>query len=368
MPRTKLILGSLKYIVNQYFENGEKMKRTYNIILLISILTLAVIASASTVKIASAQGHPGPFYKVELSQAKIGPSTAVVGQTFNVTVKLYNATHTTIPAGVGGIEIRLTWNHTLITPVSFTSKLGASNGVLTGPGIISAVQPGFYDNADQMSAPPYTSAESYHVAAASTTGPWWGDGGEVVEITFKVDLQPQPFATCPIPLSFTDLADMTATPIPHETENATLTILTMTTTPETVTYNGVNYPVSIISDSIITAPANLGFTNASITFNVTSIDGFCNVTLPKNFMWDGTLANWHINVDGLPVTSPVVLTADSTNTYLWFNFTAGDHVIMIQSPSAVPEFATTSLILLLMATTLIATATATSLRKRKLHR
>lgn len=353
--------------MNQYFENGEKMKRIYNIVLLISILTLAVIASASTVRIASAQ--VGPFYKVELSQAKIGPSTTVVGQTFNVTVKLYNATHTTVPAGVGGIEIRLTWNNTLIEPVSFASKLGASNGVLTGPGIISAVQPGFYDNADNaVSAPPYTSAKSYHVAAASTTGPWWGDGGEVVEITFKVDLQPQPFATCPIQLNFTDLADMSAVTIPHDAEDATLTILTKTTTSETVTYNGVNYPVSIVSDSIITAPANLGFTNASITFNVTSIDGFCNVTLPKNFMWDGALANWNINVDGLPVTSPsAVLTADSTNTYLWFNFTAGNHVIMIQSPSAVPEFATTSLILLLMATTLIATATATSLGRRKLH-
>lgn len=354
--------------MNQYFENGEKMKRICNIILLISILTLAVIASATTMKTASALGHPGPYYTVELSQAKIGPSPAV-GQTFTVTVKLYNATTTSVPTGIGGAEIKLTWNTTLIEPVSFIDKLGTSGGVLM-PSILEVVPAGFYDSADnQIGAAPYTNATNYHVSGAATTAAWWGDNATVAVITFKVDLQPQPFATCPIELPFTDLATFyPALEVAHDVENATLPILTMNTAPETVTYNGVNYSLSIASDSIITAPANLGFANASITFNVTSPADFCNVTLPKNFMWDGSLANWNITVDGLAVTSPsAVLTADSTNSYLWFNFTAGNHVITIQSPSAVPEFGTTSLILLLMGTTLIATAAATSLRRRKLH-
>jgi hypothetical protein len=369
LPRTKLILVSFKYIVNQYFENGEKMKRIYNIILLASILTLAVIASASTVKIASAQGHPGPYLTVELSQATIGPSPAI-GQTFNVTVKLYNVTQTNVPAGVGGCEIHLTWNTTLIEPVSFTNEIATSHGVLTGS-TIYAVPPGFYDDAgNPISGPSYTNATHYNVAAAATSGvAWWGNGAEVAELMFKVDLQPLPFATCPIQLSSTDLVDLSENEIPHDAVNANLTITTTTTTPETVTYNGVNYTVSIASDSIVTAPANLGFTNASITFNVTSPDGFCNVTFPNNFMWDSSLAGWTITVDGSPVTSPnATLTADSSNSYVWFNFTAGNHVIVIQSVSAVPEFGTTSLLLLLMATTLIATATATSLRRRKLYR
>jgi hypothetical protein len=347
-----------------HWKNGERMKRMYNIMLLVSILTLSVIASASMVKIASAQGHPGPYYTVELLPAKIGPAA---GQTFNVTVKLYNVTHANSPAGAYGVEIRMTWNTTLVEPVSFTSKLGASDGVLTGPSIIAAVPAGFYNNADTpISAPPYTSAVSYRVAAASTSGAWWGDNAIVAQMTFKVDLQPQPFATCPVELAFTDLVDATATTITHEAENATLTMLTMNTANETVTAFGVNYTVSIASDSMITAPANLGWGNTStyayFDFNVTSIDGFCNATVPKNFM-SGT---WKVLVDNAQISTPnVTTTNDSTNTYVWFNFSAGPHVIEIQSTIWVPEFTTTTLMLFLMASTLIVTAVAASIRKKK---
>jgi len=355
--------------LRQYIANGEKMKRIYNIVLLTSILTLAVFASASTVKMASALGHPGPYYSVGPSETIMGPSPAV-GQTFTVTVKLYNATTAKVPAGVGGIEIHLTWNNTLIEPVSFVNKIGLTDGVLTGPGILYGLSPGFYDIADHaINAPPYTNATHYKVAAASTSGPWWGNG-TVVEITFRVRLQPQPFATCPLALDFTDLADANANVVPHELENATYKILTTTTTSETVTFQGVNYTVSIASDSIITAPPNLGFQNytndgASITFNATGLDGFCNVTIPKNLMWD----IWTVTIDGSNLASPnVTTTSDTTKTYVWFNFTSGPHVVTVSSTKAIPEFAATSLILFLMATTLIVTGVAKSLRRREFHR
>jgi hypothetical protein len=351
------------------------MKRIDNILLLISILTLTVIASTSTLRIASAQGHAGPYYTVESatnsSTIKVGPSSAV-GQTFTATIKVYNVTTSSVAAGVSGIEVHLTWNKTLIEPVSFVNKIGLSGGVLTGPSILYGINPGFYDDAgNAITTAPYTNATHFNVAAASTSGPWWGDVAEVAEITFKVDLQPQPFGTCPLALDFSDLADNTAQSVAHDVVDATYTITS--TIPVTVTFQGLTYPVSIASDSIITAPANLGFQNqtgdgASLTFNATGPDGFCNVTVQNNFMWSIPMNNWTVTVDNSAPLSQMV-TYDSANAYVWFNWsTSGNHVIKLMSTNYVPEFATTSLMLFLMATTLIVTAAATGLKRRKLHR
>jgi hypothetical protein len=350
------------------------MKRIDNILLLISILTLTVIASASTLKMASAQGHAGPYYTVESatnsSTIVMGPAPAV-NQTFMATIKLYNVTTSDVSGGVSGVEVHLTWNNTLIEPVSFVNKIGLSGGALTGPSVLYGISPGFYDEAGNVIATaPYTNATHFNVAAASTSGAWWGDAAEVAEITFKVDLQPQPFGTCPLALDFSDLADMNAQSVAHDQVNATYKILTTSTTSENVTFQGVGtYPVSIASDSQITAPANMGFQNysndgASLTFNVTSLDGFCNVTVPYNFMW----GNWTIKVDNLAPQSSQI-TSDPTHTYIWFNWsTAGNHVIMLTSTNVVPEFTATSLMLFLMTTTLIVATAATGLRRRKLHR
>lgn len=354
------------------------MKRIYIIMLLISILTLTVIASASTFKIASAQGYPGPYYTIEnfadnSSKIMMGPSPSI-GQNFTVAIKLYNVTTTNVVPGVAGVEVHLTWNNTLIEPVAFVDKVGKAGGTLKGPTILYGIQPGFYDSAgNPIATAPYTNATHYIVAAASSSGGWWGNGGEVAEITFKVDLQPQPFGTCPLAIDGADLSDQNAAVVPYSLVNATYTITTTSTTSETISFQGATYPVSIASDSIITAPANMGFQNytndgASLTFNVSSPDGFCNVTIPKNFMWSIPTNNWTITVDNVAPQSQV-FTDDSVNTYVWFNWsTAGNHAIALHSTNVVPEFAATSLMLFLMATTLIVTAAATGLRRRKLHR
>jgi hypothetical protein len=356
------------------------MKRIDNILLLILILTMALIASASTLKTASAQGHAGPYYTVESpsnsSTIVMGPAPAV-GQTFNVTIKLYNVTTSDVPAGTGGAEVHLTWNNTLIEPVSFVNKIGLPGGVLNPP-VIYGIPAGFYDNAgNAITTAPYTNATRFEVAAAPTykAALWWGDGAEVAEITFKVDLQPQPFGTCPLTLFHSKLDDINATLVPCDQVNATYTILT-TPINETLTFGRVTFPLSIDTDSQITAQDNMGFQNytdgtASLTFNVTSFDGFCNVTVPNDFMWSNPLDNWTITVDGLAPQSKSI-TYDSANAYLWFNWsTAGNHVIMLKSTNVtnvVPEFAATSFMLFLMATTLIVTTAATVLKRRKLHR
>lgn len=344
------------------------MKKTYNIVLLVSIITLAIVASASTVMKASALAHP--YYTVTPSETIMGPSPSI-NQTFTVTIKLYNATHANVPAGITGVEVHLRWNKTLIEPVSFVDEVGKPGGVLAGQTILYGISPGFFNSSGiKIATQPYTNATEYAEAGASSTGPWWGDNGTVAEITFKVVSQPQPSATCPIEFDFTDLVDATPSEVSHGVVNATYTILSPVT--ETVTFEGVNYQVTISSDSVVTAPENLGFQNntsggAMLTFNVTS-GGYCNVTVPNNFMYSVPVENWTVTVDGSTLTTPnKAITTDSTNTYIWFNFTSDSHVIALTSTKVVPEFATPSLILILMTTTLIVATVATSLRKRKLH-
>jgi hypothetical protein len=351
------------------------MKKIDNILVLVSILTLAMIASASTLKTASATGYAGPYYDIESatnsSTFTMGPASAV-GQTFTATIKLYNVTKTDVPAGIAGVEVHMSWNNTLIAPTSFVNEIAQPGGALTG-NILYTINPGFFDAAgNSIATAPYTNATQFEVAAASTAaGGWWGDGAEIAVITFQVNLQPQPFGTCPLVFSFTDLVDTNAASVTHDAVNATYTILTPN--PETVAFQGVNYQVSIVTDSQITAPANLGFENytngsASMTFNVTSSDGFCNVTVPNNFMYSIPTSAWTITVDGSAPQSQSI-TSDSVNAYLWFNWSgAGNHVIMLTSTNSVPEFAATGLLLFLMATTLIVITAATVLRRRKLYR
>jgi hypothetical protein len=352
------------------------MKRIYNIILMVSILTLSVIASASTLKIASAKTHAGPYYTIDPLKTIIGPMPAV-GQNFTVAVKLLNVTDDNAPPGVQGVELHITWNNSLIEPLSFDSHIGNSvDGVLLGPSILPGISPGFYKddtNAHPITSPPYTNATFFNYAAASSSGPWWSNmttSGIVVFLTFKVDSQPLPYANSTIHFedSLAYLVDAASGQVPHDAEDGTLLVTNPLTTQETVTFTGVgNYTVSITSDTTLNITAPPTFSNTTgvplLRFNVTSPDGFCNVTIPYNFMWD----NFSVTVDGNTMNTTVV--QDSMkNSYVWFNFTAGDHAIVLTSLHYVPEFATTSLMLFLMITTIVGTIAATSLRKRKFNR
>jgi hypothetical protein len=347
----------------------KRMKKIYIALLIISSLTLAIVASALTFKPSLAQEeqeHAGPYLTVDPVLTKVGPSPAV-GQTFNLTLSLFNVTTENTPNGLQGVEVHLNWNNSLIEPVSFISYTGTTGGVLLTP-VVNGLSPGFYDSTDTLiNAAPYTNATSYAIASASTGGPWWGNG-TIAQITFKVDAQPEPWGTCPIAYNLTDLEDATATPVTHDRVNATFTVTTEMTNSYTIAYNSTNYIVSIKTDSLITASNNLDFsasTTASdypgaISFNVTNVDGFCNVTIPNNLM----SGNFLVNMDGTNATA--TMTTDSSNSFIWIYTTAGTHTITIYSTAILPEFASTGLIILLMAST-IAVSAAVGLKKRKIY-
>ena len=349
------------------------MKRNCSIILLIAMLALAMIASASTMKKTLAQAQP--YYSITPSTIMMGPSSDV-GQTFTVTVWVNGTTLDNVPAGVGGIEVHVTWNSSLLTPTSATNQVTLPGGAFYGASLLYTLN-GFYDaNGNKVNAAPYTNATHWEVAGASTTGPWSGSGGMIAQITFQIDQQTPPFVTCPIAIDFTDMVDGNE----HEvslgaSQNAVYTNLAVSTIPETINFAGVgSFVVTIDTDSNLTVPANMDFQNytsggASFDFNVTTYDGFCNVTVPNNFMWSIPTTSWTVLVDGLsPPSSDMSITYDSTNAYIWLNFTSGSHTIFIESTNVVPEYASmTSLMLVLMTMTLAGAAATISLRKKKLH-
>jgi len=301
---------------------------------------------------------PMPSIEVVPSTVTMGPE-AVINDTFTVAVKIYDVDPGGLPSpyGIYGLEVHMTWNDTLIKPVSYQQFVGDTTAGVLNPPVFFV-----YDNLTD---------NSYWVAASSLppASPWSGTDKKIFEITFKVMFQkvePYPDLSSAFDIVYTDIQMLPddafyAIYVPHTVQDGTYTILQFPkTTYYTVTWGVTNYIVSINSDSFIKAPTNLGFnaTAKSITFNVTTSDGFCNVTIPKDFMKSDVLDDWVILVGGSPPVGKSI-TQNTTHTFLWFNFTEGTHTVVITSTWVVPEFTSITLLLILIVittTTIVATA------------
>ncbi|MEM2129125.1 MAG: hypothetical protein QXZ70_00850 [Candidatus Bathyarchaeia archaeon] len=299
---------------------------------------------------------PVPVIKVVPSTVSMGPD-ADLGKTFTVAVEMHDVNPDGLPSpyGIYGVEVWLEWNDTLIKPVSYTQYVGNDTvGVLNSPVFF------VYDNLTDS---------SYMVAASSLppAEPWSGSG-KIVEITFQVvfqKVQPYPDLSCLINITFSDVQmlpddKLFAIYVPHTTESGSYEIHQF---PKVNTYSvtagSQTFNVAIESDSIIFAPTNLGvdLVAKTITFNVTTTDGYCNVTIPKGLM----TGPWTVYIDGS--NSTFVSSESSTNTYLWFEFAEGEHVIVIEATWIVPEYP--SALLLLMMLPMVVVAIVISKKKPK---
>jgi len=299
--------------------------------------------------------------KVEPAEITFGPHFAK-NQTFDVEINLYNVKPLEVPNGTYGVEIKFSWNATLLEYVSHELMLGLSGGVLNEPLFVP------YDNVtiDGGVGTYWLVATSYQPAE------YWYGNGTIVKFTFRVAYQgwePEPAASSLLDLEFTDIV-MPSIPyaksIPHAVEDGLYEILPLQHVNSfVVSYLGSDHIVTIESDGAIIAPDNLGFDpdNKQITFNVTYADGYCNVTIPKNFMWCDVDSDWTVIVDGTPleIGTDVIVSSNETHTSLWFNFTEGDHVIVIQSTNVIPEFSPALMILAMLSLAAIPVI----IRKRK---
>jgi parallel beta-helix repeat protein len=132
------------------------------------------------------------------------------------------------------------------------------------------------------------------------------------------------------------------------------------------TWDGVAYDVDVVSNSTV---SNFHFNpeeGAFINFNVTGEDGtsgLCRVTIPKSLLWveDG----WTILVGGDPITDYTII-PDENYTYIYFTYNHSTQTVIIQGTHVVPEFPSSLILPLFMATTLIAAIFCRRKQKTKL--
>jgi|YelNatPaOPRAMG01_1025707.scaffolds.fasta_scaffold06789_8 hypothetical protein len=342
------------------------MKR-YIITLVSVLIVLSAITFFSNFARPAYAQEPGPYYKVEPSTVQLGPESAI-NDTFTVSIKLYNVTETNVPAGVLGVEVHFTWNDSLVQPVNFTNMISQSGGVLN-PTILYGINPGFYNATppNHYAVPP-EEAKYYLVSAASTGNPWWGNG-TIAQITFKVLYKPtlsEGAIKANFTLVFTDLVDANGAPVDHRREDALYKILPSPGVFDVI-WESTTYKVIIESDSIVSAPDNLALnvTSKTISFNVTTADGYCNVTIPKTLMKSDTLEEWNVTLNG-QVTTNAVLTENATHTFIYIPLEQNATVaITLQSTWIVPEFSSTTLMLALFILSMPTLLMAKKLRHKK---
>lgn len=194
--------------------------------------------------------------------------------------------------------------------------------------------------------------------------------GTGVLFTFQVDAQPT--SRTELTIAQSDLAsfphperpeqpwggDPWSVPIDHNVTDGTLKVLHVKT--HTITIGADEFEVITESNSTI---SDIDYShlvvNGKIRFNATGVTGYtgyCNVTLPRDFLYAAP-DNWTIEVSGYEVSYSV--TEDDANAYIYFTYDfASLQPISVFGTEWVPEFSTTAMVALFIALTLAAAVLA----------
>ena len=120
------------------------------------------------------------------------------------------------------------------------------------------------------------------------------------------------------------------------------------------------FNIEVVSNSAIT-DFHIDVLQKIVSFNVSGLkntQGFCNVTLPNIIAQELWNDNYTVLLDGEPWS--FINRTDTTNTYIYINYTHSTHQIII-----IPEFPSTITLTLFMLTTLFAIALLKTKRKRQ---
>jgi len=126
------------------------------------------------------------------------------------------------------------------------------------------------------------------------------------------------------------------------------------------TWDETAYHVNLITNSTA-SNFQLNTTQKTISFNVTGTKGtagFCRVTIPNIIVQELWQGNYTVLLNG--ESWPFRNWTDTTNTYIYLNYTHSEHEITI-----IPEFPSTIILPLFTLTTLIATILLKKKRKTK---
>jgi hypothetical protein len=162
------------------------------------ICLLAFFITLSNIQLQnSAFAFPGDKPAIIVEPSPIRDPSLGPGSKFWVNITVYNVTTTTAPQGLYGIEVRLTWNSTILKLISVNFKIGKTGGVLNPPYFTAKNETG----------------DGYYWVAVSSLPPaqaWFGNG-----LAFAVQFKVQQRGKTGINLEFTDLVDGTAVPLNH---------------------------------------------------------------------------------------------------------------------------------------------------------
>jgi hypothetical protein len=132
---------------------------------------------------------------------------------------------------------------------------------------------------------------------------------------------------------------------------------------ETKTHDVLEFNVTTVSKSIVSNVTLVDADLKQLRFNVTGQAGmtsFCNVTIPKALLYAEPLEMWIVTVSNESPQS-LVITDNTTHTFVDFTYNhTSTQQIIIQGTWVVPEFPTSTLLLLIV----IATIAITTLGKK----
>lgn len=133
-----------------------------------------------------------------------------------------------------------------------------------------------------------------------------------------------------------------------------------------VRWQNSNFTLTAITNSTIT---NFTFDPAQkeIKFNITGLSatsGYCNISIPKTFMWCNLLSQWSVTVDGLP-PNKLEVSENATHSFIYFTYTHSTHEVIITATNLIPEYPTMFLSLIMFLFTCAVIMTTRKSPKRK---
>lgn len=121
------------------------------------------------------------------------------------------------------------------------------------------------------------------------------------------------------------------------------------------TYDSITYVVDISSNSSISNfIIDVDNYPYMISFNVTGdpgTGGLCRIAIPTSLMWCSNPAEWTVRIEGNVTQRTVILGEDYT--YIYFTYTHSTKTIQVTSTYAIPEFPSSTAIVLFLITTLL---------------
>ena len=213
---------------------------------------------------------PGDKPSIIVEPTSIKDQTITPGSQLTISIKLYNVTTTNVPIGLQGVEVKLTWDNTILNLTSKAPMLGQSGGVLNPTILIGKDEVG---------------TNYYWLAGASTGSPWWGNG-IIANVTFQV----LAVGKTDLLLAFSDIVDANIESVDHYVQSGTFD--NRPSPPPVTVYVD---PSKIVDPSL--TPSN----NFSISVKVENASSLSQLTFNMSFnpnVLEVENANWSAIISG----------------------------------------------------------------------